>query len=192
MVFVFIVAWLLMAINWFLTGSVDHTDGLVGIVCFRFTCYFTEKSNNIRNICLSYKPAGWTFKTAVKNYRIALRRWINKATYDIEYQKAVKIQIDTSKRRWERRFFYCVNRKVTEILEKRKNIDWLLKKLIILYTTKEHTMPCCDGWDYTTEKVNGKCPECGEPTIDGSAPTGCNYSPVVCKTCADAPCDSSC
>lgn len=29
-------------------------------------------------------------------------------------------------------------------------------------------------------------------TIDGSAPYGCYYSPVVCETCGDRPCDESC
>lgn len=49
---------------------------------------------------------------------------------------------------------------------------------------------CCDDWDRGTP--NGVCPDCGRPTVDGKAATGCNYSPVVCDTCGAAPCDGSC
>lgn len=52
---------------------------------------------------------------------------------------------------------------------------------------------CCDGWyPEEGEEVNGVCPDCGGDTIDGSAPYGCYYSPVVCETCGDRPCDESC
>ena len=51
---------------------------------------------------------------------------------------------------------------------------------------------CADGWDYGEENVNGKCPKCEQPTVDGHAVSGCNYSPVICKVCGDAPCDQSC
>lgn len=54
-------------------------------------------------------------------------------------------------------------------------------------------MSCCDGWDYSEDDgVMGKCPDCGEETVDGSAISGCNYSPVECETCGSAPCDLSC
>ena len=33
---------------------------------------------------------------------------------------------------------------------------------------------------------------CGEPTCDGVAASGCNYSPCVCETCGACPCDGSC
>lgn len=49
---------------------------------------------------------------------------------------------------------------------------------------------CCDGWNLG--KPNGECPECGTPTVDGVAVTGCNYSPVLCDKCGAAPCDQSC
>ena len=49
---------------------------------------------------------------------------------------------------------------------------------------------CCDGWDY--EKSDGTCPECGEPTTEGEATRGCNWSPVTCETCGARPCDNSC
>ena len=49
---------------------------------------------------------------------------------------------------------------------------------------------CCDGWDYG--EPDGICPDCGEPTVDGKAATGCFYSPVICETCGAAPCDGSC
>ena len=51
---------------------------------------------------------------------------------------------------------------------------------------------CCDGWKFDDSEVNGVCPDCGEPTVDGEAQEGCNWSPVICKTCGDAPCDGSC
>ena len=51
---------------------------------------------------------------------------------------------------------------------------------------------CAEGWYYDNSEVNGVCPECGGPTVDGEAQSGCNYSPVKCKTCGDSPCDGSC
>jgi len=51
---------------------------------------------------------------------------------------------------------------------------------------------CCDGWKYDESEINGVCPKCGTPTVDGKAVEGCNYSPVICDECGDAPCDGSC
>ena len=51
---------------------------------------------------------------------------------------------------------------------------------------------CCDGWSSNSTDVNGECPECGMPTVDGMAAYGCSWSPVVCKTCGYKPCDGSC
>lgn len=60
---------------------------------------------------------------------------------------------------------------------------------------------CCDGWQIIIDddEYLGECPDCGAEAVitkDGSYPprayTGCNYSPVVCETCGDAPCDYSC
>ena len=53
---------------------------------------------------------------------------------------------------------------------------------------------CSDGWNYPRkgEPVDGECPDCGEPTCDGVAASGCNYSPCVCETCGACPCDGSC
>lgn len=51
---------------------------------------------------------------------------------------------------------------------------------------------CADGWEYDDDKINGECPDCGAPTVDGHAQYGCNYSPITCKTCGSAPCDQSC
>ncbi len=51
---------------------------------------------------------------------------------------------------------------------------------------------CCDGWYIYDEEINGVCPDCGEPTRDGDAQAGCNYSPVICDTCGYAPCDDRC
>ena len=55
-------------------------------------------------------------------------------------------------------------------------------------------MSCCDGWDHTDDaKEIKECPVCGELVDeDGDALTGCNYSPVACRECGDAPCDQSC
>lgn len=52
----------------------------------------------------------------------------------------------------------------------------------------------CFGSDYDDEnqKADGECPDCGEPTFEGSAIGGCSYSPVICETCGDCPCDQSC
>ena len=58
-------------------------------------------------------------------------------------------------------------------------------------------MSCCDGWNnypknYKDEDI-AKCPDCGyDVDEDGYAMSGCHYSPVICKTCGDAPCDLSC
>lgn len=52
---------------------------------------------------------------------------------------------------------------------------------------------CADGWSPEKgEEINGKCPDCGEDTIDGYAAYGCNYSREECETCGAAPCDQSC
>lgn len=51
---------------------------------------------------------------------------------------------------------------------------------------------CCEPSGYTKEEINGVCPDCEEPTVDGYAYEKCAYSPVVCKTCGHAPCDLSC
>jgi hypothetical protein len=51
---------------------------------------------------------------------------------------------------------------------------------------------CSDGWSSTEEEINGRCPACGEDTVDGYASEGCNYSSIECVVCGDAPCDQSC
>jgi hypothetical protein len=53
-------------------------------------------------------------------------------------------------------------------------------------------MSCCSPSDYKENEINGVCPECGEPTVDGEAFENCDYSPEVCKTCGYSPCDLSC
>lgn len=54
-------------------------------------------------------------------------------------------------------------------------------------------MSCCDSWHLESgEKPDGICPDCGGETLYGQAVEGCNYSPVICETCGDAPCDGSC
>ncbi len=54
---------------------------------------------------------------------------------------------------------------------------------------------CCSRWNIPEDfhtPVNGECPDCGEPTVDGEAAYGCTYSPKVCETCGARPCDGSC
>jgi hypothetical protein len=53
-------------------------------------------------------------------------------------------------------------------------------------------MCCADGWDHGDAKINGVCPDCGRPTVDGDAVYGCHYSPILCHTCGFSPCDGSC
>lgn len=49
---------------------------------------------------------------------------------------------------------------------------------------------CSENWDYG--EPNGTCENCGEATVDNAAVIGCCWSPVICETCGDAPCDESC
>ena len=51
---------------------------------------------------------------------------------------------------------------------------------------------CSEDEGYEESEIDGVCPDCGEPTIDGQAVNRCFYSPVVCETCRCAPCDGSC
>jgi hypothetical protein len=51
---------------------------------------------------------------------------------------------------------------------------------------------CADGWNLEDKDVDGKCPDCGIPTVDGDAQYGCHYSPTECETCGSRPCDGSC
>ena len=51
---------------------------------------------------------------------------------------------------------------------------------------------CSEGWYEPDESVNGECSSCGGPTVDGSAQSGCDWSPIDCDTCGSAPCDESC
>lgn len=50
---------------------------------------------------------------------------------------------------------------------------------------------CCEPCG-AEGKVNGECPECGAPTVDGEAKEICEYSPVDCPVCGSAPCEGSC
>ena len=51
---------------------------------------------------------------------------------------------------------------------------------------------CADGFSSYGWEINGICPDCEEPTIDGDAARGCNYSPINCETCGHRYCDWSC
>ena len=59
------------------------------------------------------------------------------------------------------------------------------------YKIKINNM-CCENTSYQKEDINGECPDCGEPTVDGNAYDCCAYSPTMCKTCGWSPCDESC
>ena len=51
---------------------------------------------------------------------------------------------------------------------------------------------CCESSGYSEREIDGKCPECDEPTCDGDAYEQCEYSTVDCDTCGYTPCDGSC
>ncbi len=51
---------------------------------------------------------------------------------------------------------------------------------------------CCAPREYTEDQIDGKCPDCKEPTVEGDAYEACGYSPILCNKCGDAPCDGSC
>jgi hypothetical protein len=51
---------------------------------------------------------------------------------------------------------------------------------------------CCAPSGYKKHEIDGECPDCGEPTVDGEAYESCAWSPVGCETCGYAPCDGSC
>ena len=51
---------------------------------------------------------------------------------------------------------------------------------------------CSEGWYHEDSEVDGECKDCGSPTVEGEAQSGCDWSPELCSTCGDAPCDESC
>ena len=52
---------------------------------------------------------------------------------------------------------------------------------------------CCEPQGYNNpNEVNGICPSCENPTVDGETYDKCGYSPVQCDLCGWAPCDLSC
>lgn len=52
---------------------------------------------------------------------------------------------------------------------------------------------CCDPIGASPEDgEEGECPDCGTDTYGGYSVAICGYSPVLCRTCGDAPCDWSC
>ncbi len=53
-------------------------------------------------------------------------------------------------------------------------------------------MSCCAAMEWSETEINGKCPDCEEPTVDGEAFSQCHYSPTECETCGWKPCDGSC
>lgn len=51
---------------------------------------------------------------------------------------------------------------------------------------------CSEGWYHSDSEVNGECPDCGQPTVNGESQYGCYYSEVECETCGSRPCNGSC
>lgn len=59
------------------------------------------------------------------------------------------------------------------------------------YTVRESG--CCSGWSTEIHRVTGYCPDCNGPIVwDGGSASGCDYSPVMCKTCGHAGCTGAC
>jgi len=53
-------------------------------------------------------------------------------------------------------------------------------------------MCCGNEYRRCDSAINGECPDCGAPTVDGEAQDICRFSPLVCETCGYRPCDESC
>ena len=57
-------------------------------------------------------------------------------------------------------------------------------------------MGCCDPINDLSERqleMHEECEDCGAKVDDeGNTLEGCEYSPIVCKTCGYCPCDLSC
>lgn len=53
---------------------------------------------------------------------------------------------------------------------------------------------CCEAIPAAPDLTVGKCRDCGEPVDANGDSTleGCVWSPSICKTCGDSPCDGSC
>ena len=59
-------------------------------------------------------------------------------------------------------------------------------------SNRKDKIMCCEAQGATGE-VNGECPECGEPTVDGEAVDVCGYSPDdPCPVCGSNPCSDYC
>ena len=53
-------------------------------------------------------------------------------------------------------------------------------------------MCCGDKNEFKRDEINGECPVCGEPTVDGEAFEQCGWSQEECEHCGWSPCDQSC
>lgn len=51
---------------------------------------------------------------------------------------------------------------------------------------------CCAGTEYSEDEINGECPDCGYPTVNGYAFEKCDYSSIDCETCGRAMCEDAC
>jgi hypothetical protein len=53
-------------------------------------------------------------------------------------------------------------------------------------------MMCCEPSGYSEDEIDGECPSCGQPTVDGDAYEQCYYSDVLCEVCGWSPCNGGC
>jgi len=83
-----VVTALLLSINWCLTGSWDHNEGLIGFLLVVIPTWLLEKVNNpLVKFHKELKPVAWTFKKAVSVYRETIRHWEDMIAGNFEYEK---------------------------------------------------------------------------------------------------------
>jgi hypothetical protein len=95
-------------VNWALTGSMDHDEGLVGKFMCGIAMMLDFVNKRIIRAHESLRPVGWTFKRAVTNYRKILRWWSDKYADNGEYRQMVKSNIAKAYNGWERTFWTAV------------------------------------------------------------------------------------
>jgi hypothetical protein len=91
------------------------------------------------------------------------------------------------------------NKTISELIKEQELTDIQKEAVEMCHITVEYGKLCIADRDGCNEPigselldVNGICPECGIPTVDGEAATGCVYSPVCCDVCGHQGCDGSC
>ena len=91
------------------------------------------------------------------------------------------------------------NKTVAELMREQELTDLQREAARVSYVTVEYgklwiedSCSCCEPMGSELSDVNGICPDCDTPTVDGEAATGCQHSPVCCETCGWKGCDGSC